>query len=121
MPRARFSSIMSAALCAMLTSGCEVVALSVNTGTGIIVVRLEDDGHRPREPWRMRVRQSGYPERIVAAAPDAPLEFSVAADGPVELTLLAPPGCRTLGPNVRTVEPSADGTVTARFSVRCTP
>ena len=118
--RLRTSSIVSAALGATLMSGCEVVALSVETGTGTIVVRLEDDGHDRRDPWRMRVRQAGQPDRTIEAAPPAPLELTVLTDVPVELTLFAPPGCLTLGPNPRTVEPAEDATVAASFAVRCT-
>lgn len=122
MSRASLSSVVSAALGAVLLAGCEVVALSVDTGTGIIVVRLEDDGHHDRrDPWRMRVRQAGQPDRIVAAAPRAPLELTVPVDAPVELTLLAPAGCLTIGPNPRTVEPARDASVSADFTVHCSP
>ncbi len=101
--------------------GCEVVALSIDSGAGLIVVRLEDDGGGRRGGYRMRVRQAGEADRIVAAEPDAPLELTVPATGPVELTLLPSAGCLTLSANPRIVDPGVDGTVTARFDVRCTP
>ena len=102
-----------------LLTGCEVVALSVDAGSGIIVVRLEDDSGGRRGPYRMRVRQAGRPDRIVLAAADAPVELAVPADGPVELTLFVPAGCVTRGPNPLTVRPAADGAVSSRFAVAC--
>jgi hypothetical protein len=116
--RSLSAAILTAAC--LLLAGCEVVALSVDTGTGLIVVRFEDDGRSGSDPWRMRVRQAGQPERIVAVGPGAPLELTLPATGPVELTLLVPPGCSTLTPNPRTIQPSEAASVTATFSVRCT-
>ena len=107
-------------ICMVLLTGCEFVALSVDTGTGLIVVRLEDDRRDRRDPYRMRIRQSGQPERMITARLETPVELTVPAASPVELTLFAPAGCSTLGPNPRTVEPAADATVTASFTVRCT-
>lgn len=105
---------------AWLLTGCEVVALSVDAGSGIIVVRLEDDSGGRGGTYRVRVRQVGQPDRIVLAASDAPVELTVPADGPVELTLFVPEGCVTRGPNPLTVQPAADGTVSSRFKVACT-
>ena len=119
MSRRSLSETLLVLLCTVLVAGCEVVALSLDTGTGLIVVRFEGDGPSRREPWRMRVRQAGQPERIVTAEPGEPVELTVPASGPAELTLLTPVGCRAIGANPRIVEPAADATVTARFTVRC--
>lgn len=110
----------SVLLSTAVLTGCEVVAFSVETGTGRIVVRLEDDGPSPRDRYRLRVRQSGEAEQVLPVEPGAALELTVSAAGPVELTLLVPAGCLTVGPNPRMVAPAADGTVTAWFSARCT-
>jgi hypothetical protein len=112
--------LASAAIGAGPLAGCEVVSLSIDSGTGLIVVRLEDDGGGRRGGYRMRVRQVGQADRVIAAGLDAPLELAVPASGPVELTLIPPAGCLTVSANPRIVDPGADGTVTARFDVRCT-
>lgn len=115
--RARFIALFAASL----VGGCEVVAFSVDSSTGRIVVRLEEDGRDRRDGYRMRVRHSGAPDQVIVVRSGEPLALTVPAAGPVELTLLAPSGCHVTRPNPRTVEPAADGTVTARFTVRCTP
>lgn len=107
-------------LSVLLLAGCDAWALSIG-GDGLIFVSvIDDDGHRrPRGGYRIRVRADGRPPYEVALPPDGRLRLDPPADGPVELALVPPAGCRAVEPSALTVTPSDDGAARATFRLAC--
>lgn len=100
-------------------ASCEIVSLSFDGSNGLIVVVVSDGGTAWPGGYRIRTRQAGAADRIVAAAPGRELSLAVASTEPVELTLLLPTGCRTTSPNPLIVAPSGDSAARASFAVDC--
>lgn len=111
--------IVLAGLMPFAAAACDYMALSFDGSLGLVVITVSD-GH-PQSPggYRIRTRQAGAPERIVAVAPGKDLEIQTAGAEPIELTLLAPPDCRVVGPNPQLVTPASGHTVQASFQIEC--
>jgi hypothetical protein len=113
--RLTFTPVLSA----VLLAGCDAWALSIG-GDGLVFVGIVvDDGRRPRDGYRIRVRADGRVPYETTLPADGRLRLAPAPDGPVELTLLPPEGCRVIGPGTRVVTPAADGTARASFRLAC--
>jgi hypothetical protein len=116
--RLLLSPAVTLALAALLLlTACDQWALFVNSD-GVLSVSIFSDGS-PRDGFRVRVRQTDGSTRVLDVPASGPLTVGGAAGTTVELTLLAPEGCRVSAPNPRTVSPGSDQTVGVVFDVHC--
>ena len=102
----------------LAASGCDLVALSFDGSTGLVVV-VVSDGDGPSRRYRVRASQTGHPDQTVEITPGRELRLPVIGSEPVELTLLLPDGCRATSANPQVVTPSADSQVRATFAAVC--
>ena len=112
--------LAAAGALALGLGGCDVVALSFDGSSGLVVVVVSDDGGGPSRRYRVRARQEGHAERTVEIVPGRELRLPVTGSERVELTLLLPDGCGATTPNPQTVAPDRDATVRASFGAECT-
>jgi len=114
------SRLALAALAAttLAAAGCDLVALSFDGSSGLVVV-VVSDGDGPSRRYRVRASQEGHPEQTVEVTPGRELRLPVTGSEPVVLTLLLPPGCRATSENPQIVTPSADSQVRATFAAEC--
>lgn len=100
-------------------AACDYWHLSINSD-GLVFVSVitwnSDPGHR----FRVRTRDAGGMTRILDMPASGQLTVTAPADGPLELTLLTPEGCRVMGSNPRMVTLAAGQEVRSGFDVRCT-
>jgi hypothetical protein len=100
-----------------LLTACDQWALFINSD-GLLSITIVSDGYVPGR-FRVRVDQSDGFSRVVDVPPSGSLTLGAFRAGEIELTLLAPEGCRVAGPNPRTVMTNADETVSVAFDVHC--
>ena len=114
------SRLALAALAAttLAAAGCDLVALSFDGSSGLVVV-VVSDGDGPSRRYRVRASQEGHPDRTVEVTPGRELRLPVTGSEPVVLTLLLPAGCRATSENPQVVTPSADSQVRATFAAEC--
>ena len=99
-------------------AGCDLVALSFDGSSGLVVV-VVSDGDGPSRRYRVRASQDGQPDRTIEVTPGRELRLPVTRSEPVQLTLLLPDGCRATSENPQVVTPSADAQVRATFAAEC--
>lgn len=102
----------------LLLTACDQWALFVNSD-GVLSVSIFSDGSQPQDGFRVRLRQPDGTTRVLDLPASGPLTVGGAAGSTVELTLLAPEGCRVSAPNPRTVSRGSDQTVGVVFDVHC--
>ena len=100
-----------------LFTGCDQWALLVNSD-GVLSITIVSDGDG-RDRFRVRALQSDGVSRIMDVPSSGTLTFDTFSAGKLELTLLAPPGCRVAEPNPRTLMVSAHEPVSTAFDVHC--
>jgi hypothetical protein len=110
--------MLAGAAVVLAAAGCDLdlVALSFDGSSGLVVVVISDDGSRR---YRVRARQEGHADRTVDVVPGRELRLPVTGTEPVELTLLLPDGCRATTPNPQVVAPAGAAHVHATFSAEC--
>ncbi|HEY8197999.1 MAG TPA: hypothetical protein VIG04_13540 [Gemmatimonadales bacterium] len=107
------------ALTALLyLTGCEEWHLSINSD-GLVFVSVIGEGSDPLHRFRLRIREADSAVRTLDMPASGQLTVKAAADGPLELTLLTPEGCRVRGSNPRTLTMTAGQEVGSVFDVRC--
>jgi hypothetical protein len=102
----------------LATAGCDLVSLSFDGSSGLVVV-VVSDGDGPSRRYRVRASQEGHPDQTVEVTPGRELRLPVTGSEPVELTLLLPDGCGAISENPQVVTPSADSQVRATFAAEC--
>ncbi len=100
-------------------AACDQWHLSVNAD-GLVFVSVIGEDSDPRHRFRLRTREADSAVRILDVPASGQLTVKAAADGPLELTLLTPEGCRVVGSNPRTLSVTAGQEVRSAFDVRCT-
>jgi hypothetical protein len=100
-----------------LLTACDQWALLVNTD-GVLAIVIVSDGHSSR-PFQVRTRDADGVSRLMVVPPSGSLAIDGVKAGQVELTLLAPTGCRVASPNPQTVMTQAAETVRVSFDVHC--
>jgi hypothetical protein len=100
-------------------AACDQWHLSINSD-GLVFVSVIGDGGDHRDRFRVRTRDAGGTTRILSVPATGQLTVNPAVDGPLELTLLTPEGCRVVGSNPRTLNVVAGQEVRSAFDVRCT-
>jgi hypothetical protein len=105
-----------AGICLFLPA-CDQWALFINSD-GVLSITIVSDGNVPGR-FRVRTRQSDGFSRIVEVPSSGSLTLGTFRAGELELTLLAPEGCRVAAPNPQTVVANPDEMVTVAFDVRC--
>ena len=102
----------------LLLTACDQWALSIG-GDGLLFIGVIGDDQPGR--FRVRARQAEGAPRLLDVPASGQLSLSGLPAGPVELTLLLPPGCQVAGPNPQTLMVSPDQAARAAFDVRCSP
>ena len=100
-------------------AACDQWHLSVNAD-GLVFVSVIGEDSDSRHRFRLRTREADSAVRILDVPASGQLTVKAAADGPLELTLLTPKGCRVVGSNPRTLSVTAGQEVRSAFDVRCT-
>ena len=112
----RFASSFASVL--LLLSGCDRWALFIDSD-GVLAITIVNVGEWPGG-FRVRIRDvDGGTSRIVDVPPSADLSLDGLGAGELELTLLAPTGCRVAEPNPRMVTTESDKAVNIAFEVHC--
>jgi hypothetical protein len=112
----RFALSLASVL--LLLSACDQWALLVNSD-GVLAIVIVSDGNSPRRPFQVRTRTADGVSRLMQVPPSGSLAIDGLKTGQVELTLLAPTGCRVASPNPQTVMSQAGETVRVSFDVHC--
>jgi hypothetical protein len=99
-------------------TACEEWHLSINSD-GLVFISVLGETGESRHRFRVRTRNAGGAARIVDIPSSGQLTLTPVADGTLELTLLAPEGCRVAGSNPRTLSVAAGQEVATAFEVRC--
>ena len=99
-------------------TACDQWHLSINSD-GLVFVSVIGEGSDPRHRFRLRTREADSAVRILDVPASGQLTVKPAVDGPLELTLLTPEGCRVVGSNPRTLTATAGQEVRSAFDVRC--
>lgn len=115
--RSLLSAVFIFAGVSPLLTACDQWALIVNSD-GVLSITIVSDGDG-RERFRVRALQSDGVSRIMDVPSSGTLTFDTFSAGKLELTLLAPAGCRVAQPNPRTLMVSADEPVGVAFDVHC--
>jgi hypothetical protein len=112
----RFASSLASVL--LLLSACDHWALFINSD-GVLAITIVNGSAWPGG-FRVRIRDvDGGTSRIVDVPPSADLSLDGLGAGELELTLLAPTGCRVAEPNPRMVTTDPDKAVRIAFEVHC--
>jgi hypothetical protein len=112
----RRTALVLAAL--LYLPACEEWHLSINRdGLVLISVIGDDTDHRKR--FRVRTRDAGGTTQVVDVPASGHLTLTPVVDGPLELTLLTPEGCRVVGSNPQMLTVTAGQEVRSAFDVRC--
>jgi hypothetical protein len=114
--------LVAAGAALVTAASCDYWALSVNGGTGLVFIAVGGDGTGAGATggYRVRVRQDGVADRVVAVPAGRELELQATGTGPVELMLVTPTGCRVTSPNPLRLVPATDHAVHASFALACT-
>jgi hypothetical protein len=99
-------------------AACDQWHLSINSD-GLVFVSVIGEAGNPRHRFRLRTREADSAIRILDVPASGQLTVRPSVDGPLELTLLAPEGCRIAGANPRTLTVTAGQEVRSAFDVRC--
>ena len=102
----------------LLVAACEEWHLSVNSN-GLVFISVVGDAGEPRHRFRLRTRDTGGAVQILDVPAAGHLTFTPVVDGPLEVTLLPPDGCRVTGDNPRTLAVTAAQELRLAFDVRC--
>ena len=102
----------------LLIAACEEWHLSVNNN-GLVLISVAGDAAEPPHRFRLRTRDAGDAVQIVDVPASGHLTFTPVLDGPLEITLLPPDGCRVTGPNPRTLSVTPAQELRLAFNVRC--
>jgi hypothetical protein len=97
---------------------CDQWHLSINAN-GLVFVSVIGDQGEHRRRFRLRTRDAESTVHILDVPESGQLTVRAVADGPLELTLLTPEGCRVMGSNPRTLTVTAGQEVRSDFDVRC--
>lgn len=100
-------------------ASCEQWHLSINSDGLLFVSVIIVDDDEPRDRFRLRVREADGTVRVGDVPASGHVTVSALADGPLELTLLPPAGCRVEGANPRTMMVEAGEPLRVSFSVQC--
>jgi hypothetical protein len=102
----------------LLLSACDRWALFIDSD-GVLAITIVNDGEWSGG-FRVRIRDvDGGTNRIVDVPPSADLSLDGLGARELELTLLAPTGCRVAEPNPRMVTTESDKPVHIAFEVHC--
>lgn len=115
--RSLLPAVFAFAAVSPLLTACDQWALFVNSD-GVLSITIVSDGDG-RDRFRLRALQSDGISRIMDVPSSGSLTFGAFSAGEVELTLLAPAGCRVADPNPRTLMINADERVSVAFDVHC--
>lgn len=99
-------------------TACDQWALSVG-GDGLLFIAVVGDTHELPGRYRVRVRQADGFARVLGLPESGRLNLDGFPSGPLELTLLPPPGCQVSSPNPLTVTVEAEQSVDLTFDVDC--
>ncbi len=99
-------------------AGCDEWHLSVNRN-GLVLISVVGDAGEPRHRFRLRTRDAAGGVQLLDVPESGHLTFTPVADGPLEVTLLPPDGCRVAGDNPRVLSVTADEKLRLAFDVRC--
>jgi hypothetical protein len=99
-------------------AACDQWQLSINSN-GLVFISIIGDQGEHRERFRLRTRDFESAVRILDVPASGQLTVTALADGPLELTLLTPEGCRVIGSNPRTLTVTAGQEIRSAFDVRC--
>ena len=102
----------------LLLAACEDWHLSVNSN-GLVFISVVGDTGEPGHRFRLRTRDSGGAVQTLEVPASGHLTFTPVVDGPLEITLLPPDGCRVTGENPRTLSVTAAQELRLTFDVRC--
>jgi hypothetical protein len=108
---------LSAAGFAVLLGACDQWSLFINSDGVLSISIVSDDLAQGR--LRVRTRDADGLSQTLDVPSSGALTLGGLKAGELELTLLAPPGCRVAAPNPRTVVTEEDKTATVAFEVRC--
>jgi hypothetical protein len=115
--RSLLPAVFAFATVSPLLTACDQWALFVNSD-GVLSITIVSDGDG-RDRFRVRALQSDGISRIMDVPSSGSLTFGAFSAGEVELTLLAPAGCRVADPNPRRLMVNADEPVSVAFDVHC--
>ena len=101
----------------LLLAACDQWHLSINSD-GLVFISVIDEGESPGR-FRLRTRDADSAVRVLDVPASGQLTLNPSSDGPLELTLLTPEGCRVVGPNPQTLTVAAGQEVRLAFDVRC--
>jgi hypothetical protein len=99
-------------------AACDQWHLSINSD-GLVFISVVTDHGGTQGRFRIRTRDAGEAIRIVEVPATGQLTLTPVADGVLQLTLLAPDGCRVAGPNPQTLIVAAGQESRVAFDVRC--
>jgi hypothetical protein len=102
----------------LLLTGCDQWHLSINSD-GLVFISVIDDQDLPGDRFRVRIRSIDGATETLGVPASGELSLTQAADGLIELTLLAPDPCQVLGANPRSVSVSTGNETRVSFDVRC--
>jgi hypothetical protein len=109
--------VVLAACLSIPQTACDRWALVIN-GDGLLLVTVVGDGN-VQDRFRVRARQSDGTSRTEDVPASGNLRLGNFPAGQLELTLLAPPGCRVRAPNPRTLTVTEDESLNIGFEVHC--
>ena len=115
--RSLLRAVFTFAAVSPLLTACDQWALFVNSD-GVLSITIVSDGDG-RDRFRVRAFQSDGISRIMDVPSSGNLTFGAFSAGELELTLLAPAGCRVSDPNPRTLMVNPDEQVSIVFDVHC--
>src|SRR5919112_407190 len=98
--------------------GCDQWHLSINSD-GLVFISIIDDQDLPGDRFRVRIRNFNGTTQTLGVPASGELSLTQAADGLMELTLVAPDPCQVLGANPRSISVSSGKETRVSFDVRC--
>jgi hypothetical protein len=101
-----------------LLAACDYWSLQVNSD-GLLLVSVIGDDIPRRGGYRVRTRHPDGSTRTLDLPTSGRLSVRSSGEGPLELTLLPPQGCRVSPPNPRTFMVAADQQINVAFDVTC--
>jgi hypothetical protein len=101
-----------------LLAACDYWSLQVNSD-GLLLVSVIGDDIPRRGGYRVRTRHPDGSTRTLDVPASGRLSVRSSGEGPLELTLLPPQGCRVSPPNPRTFMVAADQQINVAFDVNC--
>ena len=102
----------------LLVAACEEWHLSVNSN-GLVFISVVQEAGEPPHRFRLRTRDAAGAVQILEVPASGHLTFTPVVDGPLEITLLPPNGCRVTGALTQTLRVTAAQEFRLAFDVRC--